>query len=245
MVCRLLKALEGGRLPDDGGELDVAGIVYLSPVGGHPVSFPNLFADLCRLLPEDHAETLGERYQDPQQTPAQLMLAVLEAFPAGAAAGPSVVLLDNCEDLIDEAGAVTDPALDEALRALLTGPDHGVKVVLTTRVAPRELLLIEPGRQRRLNLDEGLGSPFAENILRAMDPTPASACRTPRRSCWRWRGNGPGGSRGRWRRWRRLCPRTGTPTCRSCWPRRPGCPGTWLRLWWGRRSAAWIRWLSR
>ena len=65
---------------------------------------------------------------------------------------------------------MTDPSLDEALRALLTGPDHGVKVMLTTRVAPRELLLIEPGRQRRLNLDEGLGSPFAENILRAMDP---------------------------------------------------------------------------
>ena len=81
-----------------------------------------------------------------------------------------MVLLDNCEDLIDEAGALTDPALDEALRALLTGPDHGVKVVLTTRVAPRELLLVEPARQRRLNLDEGLGTPFAENILRAMDP---------------------------------------------------------------------------
>ena len=29
------------------------------------------------------------------------MLAVLEAFPAGAPAGPSVVLLDNFEDLID------------------------------------------------------------------------------------------------------------------------------------------------
>jgi tetratricopeptide (TPR) repeat protein len=170
MVCRLLKALEGGRLPDDGGELDIAGIVYLSPVGGHPVSFPNLFADLCRLLPEGHAESLNERYRDPQQTPAELMLAVLEAFPAGASAGPSVVLLDNFEDLIDEAGSVNDPSLDEALRALLTGPDHGVKVVLTTRVAPRELLLIEPGRQRRLNLDEGLGRPFAENILRAMDP---------------------------------------------------------------------------
>ena len=59
MACRLLKALEGGRLPDDGGELAVAGIVYLSPVGGHPVNFPNLFADLCRLLPEDHAAEPG------------------------------------------------------------------------------------------------------------------------------------------------------------------------------------------
>jgi tetratricopeptide (TPR) repeat protein len=171
MACRLLKALEGEQLPDDGGELAVAGIVYLSPVGGHPVNFPNLFADLCRLLPEDDAEALTERYRDPQQAPGQLMLALLEAFPAGATAGPSVVLLDNLEDHIDaETGAITDPPLDEALHALLAGPDHAVKVILTTRVAPRELLLVQPGRQRRLNMDEGLGSPFAENILRAMDP---------------------------------------------------------------------------
>jgi tetratricopeptide (TPR) repeat protein len=171
MACRLLKALEGGRLPDDGGELTVTGIVYLSPVGGHPVNFPNLFADLCRLLPADGAKVLKERYRDPQQTTAQLMLALLEAFPAEAPAGPSVVLLDNLEDLIDgETGAMTDPPLGEALRAALTGPDHGLKLILTTRVAPRELLLVQPGRQRRLNLDEGLGSPFAENILRAMDP---------------------------------------------------------------------------
>jgi len=46
MVCRLLKALEAGQLPDDGGELPVDGIVYLSPAGIHPVSFPNLFTDL-------------------------------------------------------------------------------------------------------------------------------------------------------------------------------------------------------
>ena len=171
MACRLLKALESGQVPDDGGELAVAGIVYLAPVGWHPVNFPNLFADLCRLLPEDDAEALTERYRDPQQSPAQLMLALLEAFPAGAPAGPSVVLLDNFEDHVDaETGAITGLPLDEALRALLTGPDHGVKVIVTTRVAPRELLLVQPGRQRRLNLDEGLGFPFAENILRAMDP---------------------------------------------------------------------------
>ena len=48
VVCRLLKALEAGQLPDDGGELSVDAIVYLSPAGVHPISFPNLFADLTR-----------------------------------------------------------------------------------------------------------------------------------------------------------------------------------------------------
>jgi tetratricopeptide (TPR) repeat protein len=48
-------------------------------------------------------------------------------------------------------------------------PHHGVKVILTTRVAPRGLNLVQPGRQMRLELDGGLESPYAENILREMD----------------------------------------------------------------------------
>jgi len=45
LVCRLLRALESGRLPDDGGELPVDGIVYLSAVGGRRFTLPNLYAD--------------------------------------------------------------------------------------------------------------------------------------------------------------------------------------------------------
>ena len=60
--------------------------------------------------------------------------------------------------------------LDEALRALLAAPPHAVKVIVTTRVAPKGLLLDHPERQRRLDLDEGLASPYAERVLRARDP---------------------------------------------------------------------------
>jgi tetratricopeptide (TPR) repeat protein len=169
MVCRLLKALEDGRLPDDLGELDVDGIVYLSQVGAHPVNFPNLFTDLCRLLPQETADRLLQRYRDPQQTPTALMGALLDAVPPGRV----VVLLDQLEDLVDTSTAdfaITDAALDEALRALLDAPPHGVKVIMTTRVAPRALLLVHPERQRPLSLDEGLGSPYAQEVLRARDP---------------------------------------------------------------------------
>ena len=51
MVCRLLKALERGELPDDLGEMKVDGIVYLSETGSHRVNFANIFADLSKLLP--------------------------------------------------------------------------------------------------------------------------------------------------------------------------------------------------
>jgi tetratricopeptide (TPR) repeat protein len=169
MVCRLLKSVEGGQLPDDLGDLEADGIVYLSPSGAHPVNFPNLFDDLCRLLPDEAAERLRQLYKDPHQTPTALTRALLDAFPAGRV----IVLLDNLEDVIDSSSAdlgLTDPLLGEALRALLAAPPHAVKVIVTTRVAPRALLLDHPERQRTLDLDEGLGYPYAEQVLRARDP---------------------------------------------------------------------------
>ena len=62
-------------------------------------------------------------------------------------------------------------ALDEALRTVLTAPVHGVKVIITTQVAPRGLLLTQPAVQPPpLGLDKGLPSPYAENVLRERDP---------------------------------------------------------------------------
>ena len=94
------------------------------------------------------------------------MQALLAAFPRGR----EVVLMDNFEDLVDsDTFDILDDELAEALRALLHLPHHAVKVILTTRVRPRSLNLFQPGRQAPLYLDEGLPSPYAENILRAMD----------------------------------------------------------------------------
>jgi tetratricopeptide (TPR) repeat protein len=166
MVCRLLKALEAGRLPDDRGDLPVNAIVYLSPSGIHPVSFPNLFTDLTRLLPDIAAQQLYHLYRDPQHPPDRLMRTLLEEFPGGR----SVVLLDSLEDVIDPTiSAVSDAALSAALDELLSAPQHGIKVIATTRLVPRRLLLRHPGRWKRLDLDEGLPVPEAIKVLQAMD----------------------------------------------------------------------------
>ena len=243
MVCRLLKALEAGRLPDDGGELPVDAIVYLSPAGMHPVSFPNLFADLTRLLPDEEAQRLQQLYQDPQQAPGQLMRAVLEEFPGGC----SIVLLDNLEDLIDPTTlALSDAVLDAALAELLAAPEHGVKVIATTRLVPRELLVRHPGRAKRLDLDEGLPVAEAVKVLHGLDRDGALGLRDAPRSCWRRRVSGRGVSRGRWRRWPRSWPPTGTPACPACSPQRRMCclVRSW-RSWSGRRSSAWTRSASK
>jgi tetratricopeptide (TPR) repeat protein len=170
MVCRLLKGLESGRIPDvagDAGAVMVGGIVYLSRNGAHQVDYPTLVADLLRLLPSGAAQPLQRMYQDPHHTPAKMMLALLEAFPVG---GPVVVLLDNLESAMDqERETLTEESLHEALSVLLTAPAHAVTVIATTRVLPTALLKVEPARQRQLRLEEGLGSPDAETVLRELD----------------------------------------------------------------------------
>ena len=166
MVCRLLRSLEGGKLPDDGGALAVDGIVYLSARAGHPVNFPNLFADLCKLLPEETAKGLDQLYRDAKQSTAAQMQALLAAFPGGR----TIVLLDNFEDVVDaETQAIKERELDEALRTALEAPPHGVKFLLTTRVAPQALLRTQPALQQSIELDEGLEPKFAIEVLRALD----------------------------------------------------------------------------
>jgi tetratricopeptide (TPR) repeat protein len=170
MACRLLKGLEAGRIPDVEGEsaaVTVGGIVYLSRNGMHKVEYPTLVADLLRLLPVSTAGRLQRVYQDRHRSPAEMMLALLEAFPAGE---PVVVLLDNLESAMDvEREALTESALHQALSALLTAPAHAVTVIVTTRVTPTELLKVAPATQRQLRLNEGLGSPDAQIVLRELD----------------------------------------------------------------------------
>jgi tetratricopeptide (TPR) repeat protein len=166
MVCRILKGLERGVLPDDLGPLDVDGIIYLSAIGSRRVTAPNLYEDLLKLLPEDARRGPEAVVRDPKTAPEAKMRALLEAFPAAR----TVVLLDNFEDVIDpETHEIADAELAEILHALLALPHDAVKVLVTTRVAPRALGLVEPSRQMRLNLEEGLESPYAENILRELD----------------------------------------------------------------------------
>jgi tetratricopeptide (TPR) repeat protein len=166
VVCRLLKALERGCLPDDSGELPVDGIVYLSANGSRRVNVPNLYADLSKLLPDPITHELDATYTNAQLSTEAKMQALLQHFPAGRV----VLLLDNFEDVIDsETLKIQDRELDEALNAMLKAAHHGVKVIITSRIPPRELLMIEYGRQSRIDLDQGLPPDQAAQMVRALD----------------------------------------------------------------------------
>ena len=166
IVCLVLKSLETGQLLDTGGPLGIAGIVYLSTVGSRRLSVANLYADLIKLLPGESARELEALHRNPWINNQVRMSALLAAF----ARDRIVLLLDNLEDVIDPiTHHLLDAELQEVLRTVLNEPEHAVKVIVTTRIAPRDLLLLQPGRQTRLELDTGLESPYAENILREMD----------------------------------------------------------------------------
>jgi len=166
MVCRILKSLESGQLPDDLGPLPIDGIVYLSETGSRKINVPNLYADLCRLLTGEQCKKLNELYKNPKINTEIKIQSLLEAFPTGRV----LLLLDNFEDNVDtETREIKDVELKETLQAFLNLQHHAIKVIITTRVAPQDIALIQPGRQLPLQLDEGLESPYAENILREMD----------------------------------------------------------------------------
>jgi hypothetical protein len=167
MVCRLLRSLEGGQLPDDGGPLAVDGIVYLSDARSfHRVNVPDLYASLTKLLAEDTVKQLDLIYRNPHSSVEKTFEALTEAFRQGR----TIVLLDNFEDaLAADTAEIGDADLQSALYALLKLPPHGLKVIITTRVAPSGLPLVEPALQRRLDLDQGLEKQDAIVMLRDMD----------------------------------------------------------------------------
>ena len=167
MVCRLLRSLQGGKLPDDGGALAVDGIVYLSNTRAfHRVTVPDLYGGLTKLLPEETVKHVEVLYKNPQASTEKRIQALVEAFPRGR----TIILLDNFEDALTiDTGQIKDAELNEALHALLKAPPNALKAIITTRVAPSDLPLVEPALQRRVDLDTGLPFPDAKKMLQAMD----------------------------------------------------------------------------
>lgn len=166
-ICRLLKELERGELPDELGKMQVDGIVYLSEAGSHKVNFANIFYDLCKLLPAESAQKLDSVYKNPQGSTESKMQALLDPFQGK----PVVLLLDNFEPLVEATDdlPIKDTELNECLRSLLNGAHTAVKVIITTRVPPQALNRLQPGRQRVHHLEAGLEPKYAEEMLRQMD----------------------------------------------------------------------------
>ena len=166
VTVRLLKALEGGTLPDDNGHMSVDGIVYLSAIGRRDINVANLYSDLLKLLPDEVANDLQTLYRDPQTPTDDKLQALAKHFPPDTRVA---LLLDNFESVLDDDGNLTDNELDTALKALLDAPPHGLRLIITTRRLASSFYLHQTQRQRKYVIGQGLESPFAEDMLRQMD----------------------------------------------------------------------------
>ena len=172
LVCRVLCGLERGNLPDNQGKMRVGGIVYLSFLGQKAPSLGNMFEGLVQTLPRGQRQPLLsilEGMELPVETKVSELLSV---FSKNIVSEPVLILLDNMEDTIDtRSHEIRDPEVSEFLRQLLHSVGSRIKVLLTSRIVPVDFREEPPGVQVYLPLDEGLTSPYAETVLRALDKT--------------------------------------------------------------------------
>jgi hypothetical protein len=241
MVCRLLKLFESGRISDVEGDLadfPVGAIVYLSRNGLHQVDYSTFVGDLLHLVSADEVRRLQSPYQDPHHTPAQVMGAVLEAFPLGE---PVVVLLDNLESVMDtEHETLTEESLEEALRVLLTAPAHAVTVIPPRASNRPRCSWSSPPANASCVWTKAWAPRTPKTCCGTSTTMASSASATPPMNCSTGYAATPAVIRGRWRRSRQ----SWMVTTRS--PRRtsstaPGISletGSW-RCWSGRPTSCW------
>ncbi|WP_299775426.1 trypsin-like peptidase domain-containing protein [uncultured Tateyamaria sp.] len=169
LVCRVLKEIERGNLPDDLGRLSVAGIVYLSYLAKEP-SLENLMEGLARATSNSKQNQIRSLMNSAQLPTKKKVSALLEVFSGGSRSENIIVLMDNMEDGIDPTHLrIIDKELREFLGQLVSTVDTNLRVILTSRISPEEFRSFSPRARVNLPLDEGLEFEHAENLFRSLD----------------------------------------------------------------------------
>lgn len=181
LVCRILDALQrGATVPDTDDDLKVDGIIYLSAKISRQPSFTNLSQDLAKLIPQEEQEAAKNHLASPNLS----VEAKIQYLCGYFTVNPVVVLLDNLETYVDaESRRLTDLQLEESIRAVINSPGHSVKILATSRIPPAGVLGIRPTAQLTLDLENGLPSPYGEQVLRDLDRTGAAGLRDAPDEC--------------------------------------------------------------
>lgn len=171
IVCRALQHLQSGQLPDNLGRFEVSGIVYLSFITTRTPSLEHIVEGLLQILPETDRKRLSSLLASQELTRAAKIRGILSEFSNERFSGPVIVLMDNMEDGIDSVTHnIEDLEVTKFLEELVASVGCQIKVVMTSRINPANLQSNSPRVQFNLPLDEGLPSPYAENVLRALSP---------------------------------------------------------------------------
>ncbi len=172
MVCRVLQGAERGVLPDDNGAFLPNSLILLSfsdKTARRP-SASNLYAALTELWPETAQDILATI--DANTSNEVHISKILDAFSNRHLDQPVVVFLDNMEDGIDADGqALVDAELQAVLFSIADASDSMIKVVITSRIRIDAFSSLNPAAFMDVPLDDGLPSPYAEKVFRALDQT--------------------------------------------------------------------------
>jgi tetratricopeptide (TPR) repeat protein len=166
LVCRVLRELENDALPDNGGALTMAAIVYLNAIRASSNLFPQLLSGLFLTLDISVQKELQPVLDNPHGTIATKLRELLPRLSRD----PTIILLDNFEDVVSpDDTRIRDIEVRELLNFLIEHPQHSLKIIITTRIVPEDVLRISPVRQMTISLSDGLASPYAERVLRKID----------------------------------------------------------------------------
>jgi hypothetical protein len=165
VACRVFAGIELGHLPD-GSPFRADGIVYLNAGGFRQLTLRSVLDDLSTLRPPAAIDRLAAVFTSRHASAADKMHALLAELGGMRV----LVLVDGLDRLLNPRTLeLRDAELQEGLEALLATPEHGVRVVVTTRTLPASLPPVGPREQETLDLHLGLESPFAESVLEQLD----------------------------------------------------------------------------
>ena len=141
------------------------GIVYLAATDGPRLALPALYGGVCNLLSPQTAANLRSLYRQTRVGASAKSAALVKAL-----AGKHLLLvLDGLETVLNpETANLNEAELEEALQLIVSAPEPGLKILITSRIAPRALSHHLPERQVHLAigpLDEGNSAA----MMRALD----------------------------------------------------------------------------
>jgi tetratricopeptide (TPR) repeat protein len=143
------------------GTVAFRGLIFRSAHTEGGLTFESLVRDLAEVCPEVAEELGALGHSGDYVAQAAVLFKLLGDQPL-------LIVLDNCEAVMDDAGTVTEPGLAALLIELLR-PNHAWRVVLTSR---RELAVPLDGQRylHQMTLREGLPVKDAMTFLHDLDP---------------------------------------------------------------------------
>jgi tetratricopeptide (TPR) repeat protein len=166
LICQVLDMIKRGARNGPKITPRVDAIIYLNSTGHDRVSWSRFFSDVSRLLSSRKKRDAERLFTQPGMTMTLKMQWLLSAL----ADQRILVLLDHLDDVIDASTSeILDSELAEGLRAVLEQKSHNVKLIITSQVAPKDLLFTLPAGPDFVDLGHGLPLREAKEALYALD----------------------------------------------------------------------------